>query len=173
MQLKFNNQNLAGVSKLAQVFAADILDCLNQESGKAKKMQLVIYLCGELGSGKTAWTREFIKALGFAGKVKSPTYTIVETYKINNINVAHLDLYRLKSSGDFLDSGLSEYIGENFITLIEWPEIAQNIIGEPNIQINFAYNLKIKCDDERNLSLTFFNNSFNLISKNIFQSLNP
>jgi tRNA threonylcarbamoyladenosine biosynthesis protein TsaE len=85
---------------------------------------LTVWLEGDLGAGKTTLTRGLLRALGYAGNVKSPTYTLVELYAISKINLYHFDFYRLTDPGEFLDAGLDENFSGDGIRLVEWPERA-------------------------------------------------
>lgn len=85
---------------------------------------LVIYLEGDLGAGKTTLVRGLLRALEFAGKVKSPTYTFVELYVISGINLYHFDFYRFESAEEFLDGGFDEYFRQGALCLVEWPDKA-------------------------------------------------
>lgn len=90
----------------------------------------IFYLQGELGAGKTTLTRGFLRALGVTGAVKSPTFTLVETYPMHDFLVFHFDLYRIKNSEELLEIGLSDYLTEDAICLIEWPEKAAKYLPE-------------------------------------------
>lgn len=98
-----------------------------------KNRRLIIFLNGELGAGKTFFVRALVKSLGFPGLVKSPTYTLMETYEIAGYFVYHLDLYRLQSANEILDMGLYDEFGYAAIWLIEWPERAVNFLPKPDI----------------------------------------
>lgn len=100
---------------------------------------LAIYLHGDLGAGKTALTRAMLHASGYAGHVKSPTYTLAEPYAIRigdePVELVHFDLYRLASPEEFLDAGFREHFGKHSICVVEWPEKAQGVLPPADIEI--------------------------------------
>ncbi len=104
---------------------------------------LNIYLKGELGAGKTTLTRALLRATGYQGKVKSPTYTLVEPYRImvNNepVDLLHFDLYRMGCAEEFLDAGFRESFNGSAIHLIEWAENADSLLEPPDIVIALAF----------------------------------
>jgi tRNA threonylcarbamoyladenosine biosynthesis protein TsaE len=85
----------------------------------------VIFLQGDLGAGKTTLVRGFLQQMGFYDKVKSPTYSLIETYHINAKQILHVDLYRITSSDEVHALGLRDLFDDNTIGLIEWPERAK------------------------------------------------
>lgn len=105
---------------------------------------LSIHLHGDLGAGKTALTRALLHAAGHKGKVKSPTYTLAEPYRIDlgnrQVDVIHFDLYRLASPEEFLDAGFREHFNEDNICIIEWPEKAEPVLPLPDINILLSMN---------------------------------
>ena len=107
----------------------------------AKKMcpGMLIYLSGDLGSGKTSFARSLINELGFDGVVKSPSYSLVEQYNIDSYTVNHFDLYRFKSSEEWHEAGFNEFINEVNINLIEWPEKGHPYLPISDLIINFCY----------------------------------
>lgn len=82
----------------------------------------VVYLSGDLGVGKTTLVRGLLRALGFAGRVKSPSYGLIESYRVDGLDIHHLDLYRLGHGEEIHYLGLEDLLGEHSLLLIEWPE---------------------------------------------------
>jgi tRNA threonylcarbamoyladenosine biosynthesis protein TsaE len=86
---------------------------------------LLVGLRGGLGAGKTTWARAMLRALGYAGRVPSPTYTLVEHYEVGGLLVVHLDLYRLNAEAELENLGLRDWLTEpRAWLLVEWPERA-------------------------------------------------
>jgi len=96
---------------------------------------LNIWLEGDLGSGKTTLVRGVLKALGYTGTVKSPTYTLIEPYVVSRIDLYHFDFYRLTSPEEFLDAGLDEYFSDKGICFVEWPHQAVPYLASPDLII--------------------------------------
>ena len=89
---------------------------------------LVIFLEGDLGTGKTTLVRAAIRALGYGGPVKSPTYSLVEVYVISSLYLYHFDFYRFESPEEFLDAGLAEYFNQNAVCLWIAPQRLSTLI---------------------------------------------
>jgi tRNA threonylcarbamoyladenosine biosynthesis protein TsaE len=96
---------------------------------------LVIYLDGDLGSGKTTLVRGGLRGLGYAGNVKSPTYTLVELYAISSLNLHHFDFYRFSQPEEYLDAGLDEYFQSGAVCLVEWPDKAGTYLAPADLRI--------------------------------------
>ena len=115
---------------------------------KGFKNSLVINLIGNLGAGKTTFVRGLIQELGFDEFVKSPTFTIVESYESDNLKVFHFDLYRIEDDKELQAIGVEDYLTEeNAITLVEWPEKSKRYFNNPDYIIELNH-----CDsDEKRL----------------------
>lgn len=96
---------------------------------------LAIHLSGELGAGKTTLVRGVLRALGHAGPVKSPTYTLVEVYEVSRLNLHHFDFYRFRDPTEWIDAGFRESFNGLNVSLIEWPEKAGGLLPPGDMQI--------------------------------------
>ncbi len=97
---------------------------------------LVIWLRGDLGAGKTTLVRALLHGLGYLGRVKSPTYTLVEPYQAGEFEVRHFDLYRFQDENEWEAAGFrDEFDGRN-LCLVEWPEMAKGLVPQADIEID-------------------------------------
>lgn len=103
---------------------------------------MTIHLHGDLGAGKTFLTREMLRAMGHTGRVKSPTYTLIEPYSVklqgHPVEVLHFDLYRMSSPQEFIEAGFREYFGSDNICIVEWPEQAGKLLPAADIAVFIA-----------------------------------
>lgn len=124
-----NNYKFISKSELdTKAFAKKLASILKQNN--------VIVLTGELGSGKTKFVEGFLEFFGLENEISSPTFTIVNEYKKNEINIYHFDVYRLEDSSEFYEIGGEEYFSSG-ICLIEWGEIIEDALPKDYIHIIF------------------------------------
>jgi tRNA threonylcarbamoyladenosine biosynthesis protein TsaE len=118
----------------------------------------IIYLNGNLGAGKTTLVRGFMHGLGHCGSVKSPTYTLMEPYRIGKTSFYHIDLYRLADAGELEYLGLRDLMDEGATLMVEWPERGYGELPPPDLLINIEYlpfgrNLELSAQTDRGYQL--------------------
>ena len=162
-----NSENLTGLEDLSGlgkylIPTATAMENFGSHLANTCQSRCILHLCGDLGVGKTTLVRGFLRALGHTGTVKSPTYTIVEPYQIGEHKIYHFDFYRLGDPEELEYLGIRDYLEENMIALIEWPEKGEAFTPTPDIQIQLFHHgearlLKLKAHSEF-LDLTGFKN---------------
>lgn len=117
-------------------------ETMNFASNLASKLNVgdVIVLSGELGAGKTKFTEGFLKYFCLDNEISSPTFSIVNEYKKDNLNIYHFDVYRLEDVDEFYAIGGEEYFSSG-ICIIEWGEIIEEALPKNCIRINFEKDL--------------------------------
>lgn len=141
-------------------------DTINFAENFAKELNKkdIIVLSGDLGSGKTKFVQGILKHFGLENEISSPTFTIVNEYKKDDINIYHFDVYRLEDSSEFYAIGGDEYF-ENGICLIEWGELIEDALPNEYIKIDFSRN--DSNENERILNIQSIGNKYD----NIIDSL--
>ncbi len=99
----------------------------------------IITLQGNLGTGKTTLVRGALESLGVTSGVRSPTYTLIEFYPFDSLSIAHFDLYRLAEPEELEYLGFRDYLNDQTLCLIEWPEQAAGILGDVGLAITLDY----------------------------------
>ena len=118
---------------------AGSMDALGRELSHPASWRGVVWLQGDLGAGKTTLVRSLLRGLGYAGRVKSPTYTLLEPYELADRMVYHLDLYRLAAAEELEWLGVRELLTGNDLLLVEWPERGRGVLPEPDLDIVIDY----------------------------------
>ena len=146
MNKKLTLSSLEDTKNLGQEIAKEILK-------RKDKSAFIVFLDGDLGTGKTTLVKEIIFALGIKEKVNSPTFTIIEPYELNDKNIYHIDLYRINDPSELEIIGLREYLNESeAIIFIEWPEKSFGFLKEFDLKISLKHSSEKerKCKIELN-----------------------
>ena len=98
----------------------------------------LLFLQGDLGCGKTTLVRGLLRSLGFEGRVKSPTFTLVEAYELSRLSLYHFDLYRFEDAQELRDSGLLEIFETDAVCIVEWPEKASGSLPVADLAVQLS-----------------------------------
>jgi tRNA threonylcarbamoyladenosine biosynthesis protein TsaE len=98
----------------------------------------IVELAGDLGTGKSTFARGALRALGVSGPIKSPSYTLLESYELPAVTAVHLDLYRLNDPDELENLGLADYHRPGYLWLIEWPERAAGRLPRSDLRYEFS-----------------------------------
>ena len=122
------------------IFLADegATERLATEFASVLAAPLIVYLNGDLGAGKTCFTRAVVRALGYHGPVKSPTFTLVESYTLPVFSLYHFDLYRLSDPEELEYLGLRDYVEENSVIFVEWPDKGRGFLPAADLDIQIS-----------------------------------
>ena len=121
---------------------------LGADIARGLRPGITVYLQGDLGAGKTTLVRGVLRALGHAGRVKSPTYTLAEIYNLPAFELYHFDLYRMNDPREWMDAGFREVVNGTTVSLVEWPEKAAGLLPPPDLRML----LQVR-DDGREISI--------------------
>ena len=121
------------------ISTAAMMEAFGNQLAQACQVSTILHLQGELGVGKTTLVRGFLRALGHTGAVKSPTYTLVEPYQINGKRIYHFDFYRLAVPEELEYMGIRDYLTEDILMVIEWPEKGGEFTPAADLQIQLFY----------------------------------
>lgn len=121
-----------------RIDSAEAMEALGGRLARLLEQGGTIHLHGDLGAGKTTLVRGLLRALGHAGTVRSPTYTLVESYVPGGLRVHHLDLYRLIDPEQLEDIGMRELLEPGAICLIEWPEKGAGYLPDPDLELRIV-----------------------------------
>ena len=111
---------------------------LGEALGESLVSGLVVFLIGVLGAGKTTFARGALRGLGYRGRVKSPSYTLVELYELSRLYLYHFDFYRLDNPRGWIDAGFRDYFGTHAVCLVEWPEKAEGTLPAPDLEVRLT-----------------------------------
>ena len=119
--------------------SADEMEALGAALVEDLSTPAIIYLHGDLGAGKTTLVRGALRGLGHKGLVKSPTFTLVETYSFDSLEAYHFDLYRISDPEELDYIGIREFCSGSNICFIEWPNLGKSLVPKATMEISIEY----------------------------------
>ncbi len=123
-----------------EIFLADELATLELGTQLASELApgMLLALRGSLGAGKTTLARGILRGLGFEGRVKSPTYSLVELYELSRLDLYHFDFYRFEDPNELIESGLQDAFNDTNVCIVEWPEKADKFLPAADIEVTLS-----------------------------------
>ena len=118
---------------------------LGAELGAWRLRSELVFLHGALGAGKTTLVRGYLRSLGYRGAVKSPTYTLLESYEFETLRVLHFDFYRIIDPGELGYIGIDELMAEDAVKLVEWPAMAGDKLPPADVEIRLRMAATGRC----------------------------
>jgi tRNA threonylcarbamoyladenosine biosynthesis protein TsaE len=121
-----------------EAFGAKLAAAIVAAGATASDALVVVYLTGDLGAGKTTLARGFLHAIGITEPIRSPTYTLLETYEAGGLTIAHLDLYRLRDPEELEPLGLRDLARPSYVWLVEWAERGAGWLPPPDVEVRLV-----------------------------------
>ncbi|ETX10350.1 ATPase [Marinomonas ushuaiensis DSM 15871] len=121
-----------------EVYGEEAMEKLGEAFSSSLRDGGVVYLEGDLGMGKTTLVRGVLRGLEYQGPVKSPTYTIVEPYELDALEVFHFDLYRVTDPEELEYMGIRDYFNDGGLCLIEWAEMGEGVLAEADVIVSLS-----------------------------------
>jgi tRNA threonylcarbamoyladenosine biosynthesis protein TsaE len=140
-ELNLNLPDESATEHLGGALAQCILESINSNKNSELNSQTgaIIYLKGDLGTGKTALVRALLRACGITSRIKSPSYALLESYKLSSLYFYHIDFYRFNDSSEWQDAGFRDLFRPDAVILIEWPQKAGDQLPAPDLLIELSY----------------------------------
>lgn len=124
---------------MTEVATAQDMEQLGAKLASHCPPNCMLFLQGELGSGKTTLVRGFLHAKGWQQTVKSPSYSLIEPYELEHNTIYHLDLYRVAKPEELEELGIRDYFAQDCICIVEWPENGYQLLPSADLIVNIAY----------------------------------
>lgn len=121
-----------------RVESASAMEAVGARVASRLTGRCVIFLTGDLGAGKTTFARGLLRELGHQDVVPSPTFTLLEVYDTGGLRIVHLDLYRLEDPGELEQLAIRDYLEEQSVLLVEWPERARDNLPNPDCEVHIT-----------------------------------